>query len=286
MEKPICSRVLELCFSMMYDTHCHPYLAKEKSQNLILENFFWSGWEYLNCIAVDIQSSRVSIDLSKKYSGVQAVIWIHPTHCLEYKWALEKTIEDLELLYKTHSQHIVAIGECWLDYHWLQSLSEKYALPKQEIITIQKEFFKAQINLAKKLKLPIVIHNRNASEDVFLLLQESWFKNFVFHCFSEGYDFAMKLINFAPECKLWFWGIVTFNSALKIQEAAAKIPLKNILVETDSPYLTPAPHRGKQENEPLYVRHVLDKIIDLRDESPEEIEREIFENSKKLFTKK
>ncbi len=268
---------------MLYDTHCHPYLAKKKTQESILENFFWSWWVYLNSIWCDIKSSQISIDIAKKYSWVFATIWIHPTYTLDYKWKIEESIWAIELLYKKNQDYIVAIGESGLDYYWLEKLSKDSGISEKEIVNIQKYFFTAQIHLAKKLELPLVIHNRQAGWDIFKILEDSWFQNFIFHCYSEDLDYALKLIKLAPNCKLWFWGVVTFKNALKTQEAAKKIPLKNIIIETDSPYLTPVPHRWKQENEPQYVRHILDKIIDLRDESPEEIEREIFENSKKFF---
>lgn len=269
---------------MFYDTHSHPYLSKENTQEEILENFFNSWGRFLNSIACDISSSEISIHLAKQYQWVYATIWIHPTHVLEYKDKLDETIVKLEELYRQNPQHIVAIWETGLDYHWLESLSEKHDIPQEEIVSIQKNFFRAQMRLAKKLSLPIIIHNRSSADDVLEILQKENFKNFVFHCYSENLDYANKLINFAPECKLWFWWVLTFKSAKDVQETAQKIPLKNIIIETDSPYLTPTPYRGKQENQPILVKHVLSKIIDLREEDSEVITIQIFENSKKFFS--
>ena len=192
-------------------------------------------------------------------------------------------MKQLEDMYHNNKQSIVAIGEIWLDYHWLDALSKQHNLMSDEIIQTQKEFFIAQINLSCKLWLPIVIHNRNSSEDVLKILEETGCKNFVFHCFSEDYAFAQKLLKLAPNCKLGFGWVVTFKNASTVQNAAKNIPLKNILIETDSPYLTPSPYRGKQENEPLYCEHVLSKIIDLRDESPEEIRKTLYDNSIEFF---
>lgn len=268
---------------MLYDTHCHPYLAKEKTQENVLENFFSWWWSYLNTIAVDIESSRTSIHLSEQYEWVFATIWIHPTHSIEYIWKLDETMSALESLYELHKDNIVAIWECWLDYYWLESLVKKYELPEKDIIYTQMAFFRAHIKLAQKYNLPLIIHNRNASEDIFAILQTTWFTNFIFHCFSEDYNFAKKLIDFAPECKLWFGWVATFKNAHAVQEALSHIPLKNIIIETDSPYLTPIPHRGKQENEPIYTQYVLDKIIELRNESPRKVQKAIFENSKNCF---
>jgi len=148
---------------------------------------------------------------------------------------------------------------------------------------LQKLFFKAQIELAKKYNLPVIIHNRESKDDVLEILQETNFKNFIFHCYSENLEYAQKLLEFSPNCKISFSGIVTFKNALDIQKTAKNIPLKNILVETDSPYLTPTPLRWKEENEPSYTKYVLEKIIELREESPEEIKKTIFENSLEMF---
>lgn len=267
----------------LYDTHCHPYLAKNKSQEEVLENFFEREWNYLNSIAVDIPTSLTSIEIAQKYPGARASIGIHPTHCLEYKDTLNETIDTLREIYHIHSANIIAIWEAWLDYYWLKSLSEKHKVSEEEIIEIQKDFFRAQIRLARELWLPLIIHNREASEDIFEILVQENFKNFVFHCYSEDYSFAQKLLDFSPECMLWFWGIVTFKNAQAIQEAVRKIPLKNIIIETDSPYLTPVPFRWKQENEPSYTRYILSHIIDLRSESSEEISEQIFKNGTFFF---
>jgi len=268
---------------MLYDTHCHPYLAKEKAQESILENFFSNWWIYLNSIACDIESSEKSIDIAKAYSWAYATIWIHPTHTLDYKDTLDNTLEQLEELYHKNSQYIVAIGEIGLDYHWLDSLSEKYSLSVDEIVALQKEFFKAQISLAQKLDLPIIIHNRNSSADVLEILRETWCKKFVFHCYSEDYIYAQKLLVLSPDCKLWFWGVTTFKNANWVQETVKNIPLENIIIETDSPYLTPTPLRWKEENEPGFCKYVLSHIIDIRDESHDEITKQIFENSSDFF---
>ena len=267
----------------LYDTHCHPYLARDKNSDAILKSFFDSGGTDLNTIAVDIPSSQTCIDLAMRYSWVHATIGIHPTHCLEYKDHIEKTMRTLEELYHDNSDHIVAIWECWLDYHWLKAMSKESWLETKEIQDIQKHVFTQQIHLAKKLALPIVIHNRDSSKDILEILKDENCTNFVFHCFIEDREFAQKLIEFAPECKLWFGGVTTFSNAHKVQEVVSRIPLKHIIIETDSPYLTPTPHRGKQENEPIYVQHVLNKITSLRVEQWEEIEKQILKNSREFF---
>lgn len=269
---------------MLFDTHCHPYLAKKLSEHEILESFFREWWAYLNSIWCDIKSSQTSIDLSKKYPWVFASIGIHPTHTLDYiSEDITNIIYNLETLYRNNSENIVAIWETWLDYYWLDELSKKYEISHSDIKTLQKKYFIAQIELARELWLPLIIHNRDSSDDILDILIDQKFTNFVFHCFSENLEYAQKLIDFAPDCKLWLWWVVTFKNAEKTQEVAKNIALKHIIIETDSPYLTPVPFRWKRENEPLLIKEVLSKIIDLRSESSEIITQKIFQNSTDFF---
>lgn len=269
---------------MLYDTHSHPYLAKNLSQETIIENFFNTWGTHINSIWCDIKSSQASISLAKKYNWVYATIWIHPTHTLEYlNRGINDIISELESLYHKNTGTVVAIWEIWLDYYWIETLAKKHNITQDDVRKIQKEYFKAQIDLASRLWLPIVIHNRESSEDILTILKETSCKNFVFHCFSEDLDYAHKLTDIAPDCKLWFWGIVTFKNAQKTQEVASKIDLKHIIIETDSPYLTPEPYRWKRENEPILVKEVLSKIIDLRTESSETITDTVFQNSTDFF---
>ena len=268
---------------MLYDTHCHPNLAKNKDWEKIINNFLEENPEgFLNIIWTDLEKSKNVVKLSKKFERIFSSIWIHP--CDVYGLNVENTINSLEkILIKENSpiipflkgdenNKIVAIWEIGLDYYWEKDKKEE-----------QKKFFIAQIKLAKKYNLPIIIHNRDSKDDVLKILKQMNFKNFIFHCFSENLEYAQKLLDFSPECKISFSGIVTFKNAQEIQETAKKIPLKNILVETDSPYLTPTPFRWKQENEPSFTKYVLEKIIELRNEDSKEIKKQIFENSLEVF---
>ena len=256
---------------MLYDTHCHPNLAKNKNWEKIINNFLEENPEgFLNIIWTDLEKNLDVIKLSEKFNRAFCSIWIHP--CDISDLILEDTIKKLKNLYLKNKEKIVAIWECWLDYYWEKDKKEE-----------QKLFFKAQIELAKKYNLPVIIHNRESKDDIYDILKETDFKNFIFHCYSENLEYAQKLLSFAPNCKISFSGIVTFKNAKDIQETAKNIPLKNILVETDSPYLTPTPFRWKCENEPSFTKYVLEKIIELRDENSEEIKKTIFENSLKVF---
>ena len=289
---------------MLYDTHCHPNLAKNKDKFEIIKTFLEENKTgFLNIIWTDLEKSKEVVELSKKFDRVFCSIWIHP--CDVYDLDLIESIKKLENLIieekspiipfnkgDEYKNKIVAIWECGLDYYWLKPENDKqiakYIPEMQEKIIklkkdLQKIFFKAQIELAKKYNLPVIIHNRESSKDILEILKETNFKNFIFHCYSENLEYAQKLIKFSPNCKISFSWIVTFKNAQDIQKTAKNIPLKNILVETDSPYLTPTPYRWKQENEPSYTKYVLEKIIELREESPEEIKKQIFENSLEIF---
>lgn len=262
---------------MFIDTHCHINLAKLKNPEKIIENFIENWWKYMICIWIDLKTSLEALELAKKYNFIKATIWIHPSDIKLYNWKLEENIKKLETIYLENSDFIVWIWECWFDYYWM----DKSNLDQEK--KDQERFFEAQINLAKRYNLPLIIHNREAKEDTLNLLVRNNYKNFILHCFSENLEFANKCLDFSPDCKISFSWIVTFNSAKNIMETAKNIPLKNILLETDSPYLTPAPFRWKEENEPAFVKYVLEKIIELRSENREVIENQIYQNSLDTF---
>lgn len=262
-----------------FDTHCHPYLSKQKCETEILEEIWINKKLYITNIWVDLETSKHCIDIASSYDFAFASVWIHPCDIWKYK-NLEEAIVELEKLCK--NKKVVAIWECWLDYYRLPPRIELGNNTIEEIVKLQKEFFVAQINLAKKLWLAVIIHNREAKNDIFEILKKTNCKNFIMHCFSEDLDFANKCINFAQDCKISFSGILTFNNAKNIQETASKIPLRNITIETDSPYLTPTPFRW-QENYPNYVEYIFEKLCSIRPESKEEIRKQLFENSLEIF---
>ncbi len=270
------------------DTHCHPYLNKIKNKDDLINNFFSQDWEAMIVIWTNPKSNKEVLELTKKHSKIYATIGIHP--CDIWDLEIEETIINLEKTYIENKDKIVWIWECWLDYYWLIKDLENTNLneeEKQKIIKKTKEkqklFFIRQIELAKKLNLPIIIHNRDTKEDVFQILEDTWFKNFIFHCYSENLEYAEKLIKLSPKCKISFSGIVTFNSAKEVQDTARNIPIENIIAETDSPYLTPTPFRWKEENEPIFTKYVIEKIAELRWEKIEFITEQIFKNSKWIF---
>lgn len=264
---------------MFIDTHCHPYLAKEKKLQDILSNFKRSDGKYLISIWTNINTSLTSIDLANQYDYIYCTVWIHPTDVLEIENTLEENIEILENYIKDNSKKIVWIWESGLDYHWVSDNPEKLAEQKK----LQKQYFIAHINLAKKYNLPIIIHNRNSWEDILSILKENNCTNFIIHCFSENLNFAQKCFEISENAMMSFSWILTFKNVKSIVETAVNIPLKNILIETDAPYLTPVPYRWKQENEPAYTQYILDKLQEIRPESNREIKETIYKNSINIF---
>lgn len=262
----------------IFDTHCHPNLNKDKSKESIINNFFQNSWEYMTIIGTSPEKNKQVIDIAYSDDRIFCSIWIHP--CDVYDLAIEETIDCMKQQIKENKNKIVAIWECWLDYYWLGKEEWISQDEKEGKISKQHQFFKAQIQLAKKYNLPIVIHNRDSKEDVLKILKETDFKNFIFHCYSENLEYANRLIEFSPDCKISFSWIVTFKNAKEIQETAKNINIKHILAETDSPYLTPTPLRWKEENEPLYTKYVVEYICSLR---WWDVSEQIFENSLNVF---
>ena len=265
----------------LFDTHTHIYLSEKKSQEEIIKQIQDDpNIKYIATIGLDEEVNKNNIILSKNYPFIIPSIGIHPCYVEWYNKEKEQTLENLETLIKT--EKIYALWECWLDYYRLPPRLTETSFSKEELVNLQKYFFKWQIELAKLYRVPLIIHNREAKEDILKILIQHDYKNFVFHCYSEDLSFAEEILSFAPDAFISFSGIVTFKNSKQVQETAAKIPLKNILTETDCPYLSPEPKRW-QENYPENVAFVLKKIQSLREESPEEVEKTIYENSLRFF---
>lgn len=271
----------------MIDTHCHPYMNSKKDEKAIINSFFSDGWKSMIVIWTDLETSKKAIKMANENKNIYASIWVHPCDIDEID--LIETLKILEKLYLENKEKIVAIWEIWLDYYRIWKDAEKLEKEnklkdKKTYIKKRKElqsiFFEAQIIFAQTYNIPFIIHNREAGNDVLKILKKIWYKNFIFHSFSENYDFAKKVLDFAPNSMFSFSGIITFKNALKTQESAKLIPEKNILAETDSPFLTPTPFRWKEENEPKFTKYVIEKISDLKWKNMSEI---ILENSKRFF---
>ncbi|MFJ5966117.1 TatD family hydrolase [Bacillus sp. NPDC093026] len=252
---------------MLFDTHAH-LNAEQYSEDLeqVIERAKSEKVEKIVVVGFDRPTITRAMELIEEYNFIYAAIGWHPVD------AIDMTDEDLAWL-KDLSQHkkVVAIGEMGLDYHWDKS-------PKD----IQKEVFRRQIALAKEVKLPIIIHNRDATEDVVTILKEEGAADVggIMHCFTGSLEVAK--ICMEMNFYISFGGPVTFKNAKKPKEVVKEIPRDRLLIETDCPYLTPTPFRGKR-NEPSYVKYIAEQIAELREMSFEELAELTTENAKKVF---
>ena len=218
----------------------------------------------------DSLNSFKNIDiLQKEYSNYcYGVYGIHP----EFASSTNFTEVEEEIIKRKNI--IKAIGEIGLDYHYPINETEK---------NNQKDIFISQICLAKKLNLPIVIHSRDADKDTFdILCQYAQDMKVYLHCYSGSYEMAKEYIKKIPNIHFGVGGIVTFKNAKKLVEVVDKIDLKYFLTETDAPYLTPVPFRGKQ-NEPSYLIYVINKISELKNMNEVKVEEILFENAREFF---
>ncbi len=251
----------------IFDTHTHLNDADlfDNAEELI-QRAEDAGVVRLLVPGYDQESSRRAMELASRFPGVYAAVGIHPH---DAKTATEKDFSDLENW--ANDQKVVAIGEIGLDYHYDNS-------PRD----VQAEVFKRQMEIAKQKGLPIVIHDREAHADVLALIKEvsPLIAGGIMHSYSGSVEMAMECMKLG--FYLSFSGPLTFKNAKKPREVAAALPLDRILVETDAPYLTPEPYRGKQ-NEPANVRLVIEKLMEIREESPDVIARAVYQNSLRVF---
>ncbi len=261
---------------MIIDTHSHCYWDSLLPRiDAVIENMEKNRIELAVQIGCTIESSKQAIELTQQFPSVfRATVGYHPEESQDD--ANYAGIMDYELLILEHRSDIVAIGETGLDYHYLDPARAE----KQK--EHQKNWWRMQHELAMKYDLPLVIHTRDAREDTLEFMKTEGVTHAVMHCFSEDIDFAKELLDFSDEIYFSFSGILTYKSAQKIQEAAKYIPLSRILIETDAPFLSPQVVRG-QVNEPGNTRYVLEKLAELCNEKANEIEKTVYENSKRFY---
>lgn len=249
---------------MLIDTHAH--LQDYADLKTILNRAADKGVEKIICIGYDLESSLTAAKLARQHKEVYAVVGIHPHSATDLN---EKVLTQLFQLGR--EEKVLAIGEIGLDYY--RNLS-----PQED----QQKAFVAQLGLARELKKPVVIHDRDAHQEVLdtLKKEKGGINGGIMHCYSGHLPLAVELMKIG--FYISFAGPVTYKNAKKTQEVAAKIPLDRILVETDCPYLTPEPLRGKQ-NEPANVLYVAEKIAQLRQKSLDEIAYQTTLNAHKVF---
>lgn len=259
--------MLERKKSMLFDTHVHVN-AEQFNEDLedVIERAQEAGVNNMVVVGFDRPTITRAMELIETYDFMYAAVGWHPVD------AIDMTEEDLKWIEELSSHpKVVAIGEMGLDYHWDKS-------PK----AIQMEVFRKQIRLAKKVGLPIIIHNREATADIVNILKEEEASEVggIMHCFSGSAETAMECIDMNFYISLG--GPVTFKNAKKPKEVAAAVPLDRLLIETDCPYLAPHPYRGKR-NEPSYVKLVAEQIAEIKQLSVEEVSQATTNNAKKLF---
>ena len=254
---------------MYFDSHAHYNDEKfNNDREQILEEVYNSGITRLINAGYSLESSKQALEIAEKYEWMYAISGISPNDVPETTEEFDNKIIELETL--IHNKKVVAIGEIGLDYYW-----------NKENKNIQQYAFIRQIELANKYDLPIVIHSRDAIEDTIKILKENEVINKgVFHCcplnnylISEGLKLGF-LISFA--------GPVTFKNSKNAEEVIKMVPLEKILVETDSPYLSPEPNRGKR-NDSRNVKYIVQKIAEVKEKSIEEVAKATYQNAVRIF---
>ena len=250
--------------SKIIDTHTHIYDEQFENDFDDVLKRIEDELEGIVSIGFDLESSLKSIELANRYSFVNAVIGVHPVHIKKYNDKVEKELERLALTEKK----VVAIGEIGLDYHWMED-------PKD----VQIAGFRKQMELAERVKKPVVIHTREALQDTLDVLKD--YKNVggILHCYPGSLEAAKP---FLDRYYLGIGGTLTFKNNKKTKELVKELPLEKIVLETDCPYLTPVPFRGKR-NEPVYTKYVAEEVAKIKEISVEEVISITTENAKKIY---
>lgn len=250
----------------LIDNHTHlndePFRGKEA---YYLERAKALGVEKIICAGQDPDFNKRAIDLAHHYSNVYAMVGYCPDVAKDYDQAAEdKLIKQLQ------DKRVVALGEVGLDYYWDESPREK-----------QREVFAKQIEIAHELKMPVDIHTRDAFPDCYDILKHSNLEyGAILHSFNGGIDWLNKFLDL--NVNFSYSGVVSFTKATEVHESAKAVPLDRLLIETDAPYLTPKPYRGKQ-NEPGYVRYVAEAIAKLKGISLTELAKATYENTVRIY---
>ncbi len=249
----------------MIDIHAH--LTDERFDDVeeVVARAKEKGVNEIICSAYNLSSAKKAIELSKRFDNVFATVGLHPENVDELE---NDTLEQIGQLCK--NEKVVAVGEIGLDYHFVSDNKD-----------LQKEVFKKQLALSKKLNLPVQIHSRDAMGDTIEILKETPLeKEGLLHCYSGSIESAKELIKLGFSFS--FGGVVTFNNAKNVVEVVKSLPIERILLETDCPYLSPVPFRGKR-NEPKNVVYVADMIAKIKGLSLEEVAKITTENAKRIF---
>ncbi len=283
---------------MLFDTHSHLYfdnLVPHEDAVIARMKEYWVISVQIGC---NLDSTIKSIALSRKYPWILwATAGFHPTDIQDFKtfhfadhdllisshrdqenptpieyWVLE-TFEKLII---DNPDQIVAIGECGFDFHHLDPVQSE--IQKKN----QYSWWLMQKEIADKYSLPMIIHTREARQATYDFIRDNDVSRAVMHCYSEDWEFAESLLELSEDIMFSFSGILTYKNSPLIQEAAKRLPLDRIMIETDAPFLSPQVVRGTT-NEPANVRFVLEKLCELRTESPDEIAQGVYDNGKRFY---
>lgn len=251
---------------MYFESHAHYDDKKfDKDRDELLNMLPQKGIEYVVNIGAGMPSTQGSIDLAEKYPYIYVAVGVHPH---EAESMTEAALMKLEAYCSL--EKVVAVGEIGLDFYYDHS-------PRD----VQRYWFKKQLELAEKTRLPVVIHSRDASAETFDIIKESGVRKGVVHCYSGGWQMAMDYVEMG--FYIGVGGVVTFSNARKLVEAVEALPMEKILIETDCPYLAPVPNRG-QRNSSLNLPYITERIADIKKITLEEAAKITMENGKKLFS--
>jgi len=254
---------------MLIDSHCHLDKLDLGPYDNNFANFMQAATEQnieqMLCISIDLEAYPAMCDLVEPYENISLSVGVHPN----VDEGQDPSADELIAL--ADNPRVIAIGETGLDY-----------FRSEGDLAWQHERFANHIQAAKKTQKPLIIHTREAKEDTLRILQEQGAEEVggVIHCFTEDWEFAQKAMDL--NFYISFSGIVTFKNAQSVHDVAKKVPSDRYLIETDSPYLAPVPHRGRP-NYPMYVQQVAQYVADLRGVSVDVVEKQANENFKRLF---
>lgn len=245
------------------DTHCHLDDERFNEDREEVLKRIEEKMEFVVNVGFDLPSSKTSVNYSNKYPFIYAAIGVHPTSISEYNDEVESQLIEL-----SKNKKVVALGEIGLDYYWMEDEKE-----------VQKEGFRKQMRLAEKLNLPVIIHSRDAMADTIEILNEFPNVRGIFHCYPGSFE---SVANIPKNYFFGIGGVLTFKNSKKTVDFVNKIDVSRLVIETDSPYLTPTPFRGKR-NEPIYTEYVVRKISEIKNIPVEEVLKITTENAKKIY---
>lgn len=250
---------------MYIDTHSHlNFKAFASDYDSAILRAQKAGVEKIIIVGSNLETSKKAVEIAKNYDFVYAAVGLHPIHTIDEKF------DETAFLKLAKEKKVVAIGETGLDYyHGRTNISDQQAV------------FLKHLGLANVVGKPVILHSRDAGQDMLsILMTQTPLPKGVFHCFSEDWQFAKVILDLG--FYISFTGIITFSKNYANLEVVKNMPLEKIMIETDSPLLTPEPHRGKR-NEPAYVIEVAKKIAELRKIPVEEVENQTTKNAIELF---